>query len=405
MSMDFSVVRGIFIKMVFITALFISIFSGTSAQVLRYGNVTTGAERTTEYLPLLENKRVGVVANHTSIIGSTHLIDSLLTLGVDIRKIYAPEHGFRGTADAGEKIQTSIDDKTGLPMISLYGERLKPLPEDLKGIDIIVYDIQDVGARFYTYISTMHYVMEACAENEIPVLILDRPNPNGHYVDGPVLDMKHRSFVGMHPVPVVHGMTVAEYARMINEEGWLKGGVRVNLHYVLCEDYDHLTLYRLPVRPSPNLQTQLSIYLYPSLCFFEGTIISVARGTDFPFMAFGHPKMRNATFEFTPVSTPGATNPPHKGIICYGVDLRDFEERFVVDRRELYLEWLIFAYKNTPRDIEFFNSFFTRLVGNEEVRSMIEKGMGVSAIIKSWENDVKAFKSLRRKYLLYRDFE
>jgi uncharacterized protein YbbC (DUF1343 family) len=405
MSIYCSGTRIILKMLVILTTILIIIVSGTSAQMLRYGNVTTGAERTSEYLPLLQNKRVGVVANHTSIIGSTHLIDSLIALGVDIRKIYAPEHGFRGTADAGEKILTSVDDRTGLPMVSLYGERLKPLPEDLKDIDIIIYDIQDVGARFYTYISTMHYVMEACAENNIPVLILDRPNPNGHYVDGPVLDMKHRSFVGMHPVPVVHGMTVAEYARMINEEGWLKGGIRADLHYVLCKDYDHLTLYRLPVRPSPNLQTQLSIYLYPSLCFFEGTIISVARGTDFPFMAFGHPKMRNAKFEFTPVSTPGATNPPHKGQLCFGVDLREFEERFVVERRELYLEWLIFAYKNTPRDIDFFNPFFTRLVGNEQVRSMIEKGMGTSAIMRSWEKDVKEFKKIRKKYLLYKDFE
>jgi uncharacterized protein YbbC (DUF1343 family) len=405
MSMYFSGIGVIYKKVIIVASIFIFMFSCTSAQLLKYGNVTTGAERTSEYLPLLENKRVGVVANHTSVIGSTHLIDSLIALGVDVRKIYAPEHGFRGTADAGEKILTSVDDKTGLPMVSLYGERLKPLPEDLRDIDIIVYDIQDVGARFYTYISTMHYVMEACAENDIAVLILDRPNPNGHYVDGPVLDMKHRSFVGMHPVPVVHGMTVAEYARMINDEGWLKGGVRADLHYVLCKDYDHLTLYRLPVRPSPNLQTQLSIYLYPSLCFFEGTIVSVGRGTDFPFMAFGHPKMQNSTFQFTPVSTPGATNPPHKDVLCYGVDLRDFEERFVVDRRELYLEWLIFAYKNTPRDIEFFNPFFTRLAGNEEFRSMIEKGTGISAIMRSWENDVNEFKKIRKKYLLYRDFE
>jgi uncharacterized protein YbbC (DUF1343 family) len=405
MSMYYSVARELFKKMVLIAIMFIFTFSGTSAQRLRYGNVITGAERTTEYLPLLADKRVGVVANHTSVIGSTHLIDSLISLGVDVRKIYAPEHGFRGTADAGEKILTSVDDKTGLPMISLYGERLKPLPEDLKEIDIIIYDIQDVGARFYTYISTMHYVMEACAENGIPFLILDRPNPNGHYVDGPVLDLSYRSFVGMHPVPVVHGMTVAEYACMLNDEGWLKDGVRADLHYILCEDYDHLTLYRLPVGPSPNLQTQLSIYLYPSLCFFEGTIVSVGRGTDFPFMAFGHPKMQNSEFEFTPVSTAGAANPPHKDQLCYGVDLRGFEERFVIERRELYLEWLIFAYKNTPRDIEFFNPFFTRLVGNEEVRSMIEKGMGTSAIMRSWENDVKAFKKIRKKYLLYRDFE
>jgi uncharacterized protein YbbC (DUF1343 family) len=380
------------------------IFSCTG-QSPRYGNVTTGAERTQEYLPLLKNKRVGIVANHTSVIGDVHLVDSLLSLGVNVIKIFAPEHGFRGSADAGEKIDTTFDESTGLPLVSLYGERMKPLPGDLEDLDMIIYDIQDVGARFYTYISTMHYVMEACAENGIPFLVLDRPNPNGHYVDGPVLDMKHRSFVGMHPVPVVHGMTVAEYARMINGEGWLRNGVKADLHYTLCMDYDHLTLYRLPVRPSPNLQTQLSIYLYPSLCFFEGTVMNVGRGTDFPFMVFGHPRLGNAMFQYTPVSMAGAMNPPHRNVQCQGVDLRDFEENFVIGRKELYLEWLIFAYKNTPRDIEFFNSFFTRLAGTEELRTMIEKGMGASAILRSWQEDVNKFKEIRKKYLLYKDFE
>lgn len=380
--------------------------TGTSAQTRPvYRDVVTGAERIAEYLPLLENRRVGIVANHTSVVSGTHLVDTLLALGVDIKRIFTPEHGFRGTADAGERISTTKDEKTGLPLVSLYGERLKPGDEDVEGLDIVIFDIQDVGARFYTYISTMHYVMEVCAENEIPFLVLDRPNPNGYYVDGPVLEMEHRSFVGMHPVPVVHGMTVAEYARMINGEGWLEGGAEVDLHYVLCEGYDHNTLYKLPVRPSPNLQSQLAIYLYPSLCFFEGTVMNVGRGTEFPFLVFGHPRLQNATFTYTPVSVEGAANPPHRDELCYGVDLRDFQERFVIDRRELYVEWLLFAYNNMPDDIDFFNNYFTRLAGNRQLQSMIERGAGVSAIMRTWEKDVADFKQVRRKYLLYPDFE
>ena len=370
-----------------------------------YADVITGAERIDQYLHLLESRSVGVVANHTSLIGDTHLVDSLLSLGVNIKRIFTPEHGLRGTADAGERIYTTKDERTGLPLVSLYGEKRKPDDCDVADLDMVIFDIQDVGARFYTYISTMHYVMEACAENDVPFLVLDRPNPNGYYVDGPVLDMEYRSFVGMHPVPIVHGMTVAEYAKMINGEGWLEGGIEVDLHYVLCEGYDHNTLYRLPVRPSPNLPAQLSIYLYPSLCLFEGTIVSVGRGTEFPFMAFGHPQLLNHSFQFTPISGPGAKNPPHLGQVVNGVDLREFDERLVIDRKELYLEWLIFAYNNTPREYEFFNGFFTRLIGNRTVQSMIESGSGVSAVMRSWEKDVAEFKKVRRRYLLYKDFE
>lgn len=371
-----------------------------------YGNnVITGAERTDQYLPLIEGRRVGIVANHTSITGNSHLVDSLISLGVDVRKIFTPEHGFRGIADAGEKINTSVDERTGIPLISLYGNNLKPSSVDLKDLDIMIYDIQDVGARFYTYISTMHYVMEACAENGIPFLVLDRPNPNGFYVDGPVLEMEQRSFVGMHPVPVVHGMTVAEYAKMINGEGWLSDGIQADLHYVLCENYDHLTLYRLPVRPSPNLQTQLSIYLYPSLCLFEGTIMSVGRGTDYPFMVFGHPRLTSSDFQFIPVSTQGARFPPLKGETVNGIDLREVREEYLVERGLLNLDWLIFAYNNTPRDIEFFNSFFYRLSGNSHLRYQIESGMTAEEISATWQQDVEDFKKIRRKYLLYDDFE
>ncbi len=379
--------------------------ANVECQVPRYRDVTTGAERVDQYLELLEDKRVGVVANHTTMIDETHLVDSLLSLGVDVVRIFVPEHGFRGTADAGERISTINDEKTGLPLVSLYGERLKPLPEDIKDLDIIIYDIQDVGARFYTYISTMHYVMEACAENGVSFLVLDRPNPNGFYVDGPVLDMELRSFVGMHPIPIVHGMTVAELARMINGEGWLEGGITADLHYVLCENYDHNTLYKLPVRPSPNLQTQLSVYLYPSVCLFEGTIMSLGRGTDFPFMVFGHPEMRNGEFWFTPLSTEGARNPPLKGLLSNGIDLRNIQERLIFERREIYLEWLLFAYNNMPRDTEFFNGYFNTLVGNTLVREMIESGAVVSAIMATWRDDVEEFKKIRRKYLLYPDFE
>jgi uncharacterized protein YbbC (DUF1343 family) len=380
-------------------------FSTGSARTPAYGNVVAGAERVDQYLPLLEDKRVGIVANHTSMIGNTHLVDSLLSLGVNIRRIFTPEHGFRGTADAGQKINTSMDEKTGLPLISLYGNNLKPSAEDMMGLDIVIYDIQDVGARFYTYISTMHYVMEACAENGISFLVLDRPNPNGFYVDGPVLDMDYRSFVGMHPVPIVHGMTVAEYARMIKGEGWLSTKNDIALHYVLCGNYDHLTLYRLPVRPSPNLQTQLAIYLYPSLCLFEGTIVSLGRGTSLPFMVFGHPQMVNTDFQFTPISVPGATNPPLLGEKANGIDLSGIPESYFIERRSLNLEWLLFAYNNMPRELEFFNGFFNRLAGCGHLRQWIESGMTLEEITATWEKDVIDFKRIRSKYLLYDDFE
>ena len=370
-----------------------------------YRDVVTGAERIEEYLPLLENKRVGIVANHTSLIGDTHLVDSLLSHGVNVIRIFTPEHGFRGTADAGERISTEIDIKTGLPLISLYGNLLKPASEDLEDLDIVIYDIQDVGARFYTYISTMHYVMEACAENGVPFLVLDRPNPNGFYVDGPVLDLEYRSFVGMHPVPIVHGMTVAEYAKMINGEGWLAGGIKADLYYVLSENYCHNTLYRLPVRPSPNLQSQLAIYLYPSLCLFEGTIMSVGRGTPSPFKVFGHPRLMNSDYQFIPASVEGARTPPLLGEVVNGIDLSSLSAEYVIQRRSLNLEWLLFAFSNTPRELEFFNNFFSRLTGNSHLRFWIESGMTAAEITASWEKDVADFKKVRRNYLLYEDFE
>jgi len=369
------------------------------------GQVITGAARTGEYLSLLKGKKVAVVANQTSMIGKTHLVDSLLSLGIDIKKIFSPEHGFRGVADAGEHLDDYNDVKTGLPVISLYGKHRKPLIEDMEGLDIVLFDIQDVGLRFYTYISTMHYMMEACAENNVDFLVLDRPNPNGFYVDGPVLDSALRSFVGMHPVPVVHGMTVAEYAQMINGEGWLKDSLTCNLKCVKCENYTHKTYYDLPVKPSPNLPNLRSIYLYPSLCFFEGTCMSVGRGTDFPFQIFGHPDYPDTGFSFTPRSIEGAANPKYKGKVCNGVDLSHIPFDLVHDNRRLVLDWLIDAYSSMKNTKDFFNAYFDKLAGNSALREQIIAGKNKWIIYASWKKDIEDFKNKRKKYLLYKDFE
>lgn len=380
-----------------------------SNSIAQKGNIQTdiivGAERMEAYLPLLEGKNVALVANHTALIKGTHMADTLMSLGIDLKKILSPEHGFRGIADAGEHVGNYTDEKTNLPVISLYGKNFKPKPEDLIGIDIVLFDIQDVGVRFYTYLSTMHYVMEACAENGIKFLLLDRPNPNGYFIDGPVLDMKYKSFVGMHPIPLVHGMTLGELAKMINGEGWLNEGLQCELEIIACENYTHATKYRLPVKPSPNLPNMLAVYLYPSLGLFEGTTMNVGRGTEFPFQVYGHPDMKNTVFSYTPTSMEGFDkNPKHKDQLCNGVDLRDFEERFVVDREEIILEWLQFAYRSMDNKVEFFNPFFKSLVGNEQIEEMIKRGEGITQIRRSWEKDVARFKELRKKYLLYKDF-
>ena len=367
-------------------------------------NVKAGAERTDAYLPLLKEKRIGIIANQTSLINSTHLVDSLQSLKVNVRKIFSPEHGFRGDADAGEHVKSYKDKKTGIEVVSLYGDMKKPKKEVLDEIDLMIFDIQDVGVRFYTYTSTMHYVMEACAENNVPFLVLDRPNPNGFYVDGPVLDMKYSSFVGMHPVPLVHGMTIGEYAKMINEEGWLKNGVKCNLQVIPCENYTHKTLYHLPVKPSPNLPNMTAIYLYPVLCLFEGTVISVARGTDFPFQAIGHPNLINSKFYFTPVSMPGAKNPLYKGKKCYGYDYRKNGAEYFLQNKKLNLQILIETYKNLKDRVKFFTNFFTKLAGNTTLRKQIEAGVIEADIRKSWEKDLEQFKNIRKKYLLYEDF-
>lgn len=361
-----------------------------------------GANRIELYKYIIEGKSVAVVANQTSMIGNIHLVDKLLSTGINIKTIFAPEHGFRNLADAGETIENGKDSETGIPLISLYGSHLKPTAEDLKGIDVVIFDIQDVGARFYTYISTLHYVIESCAENHIKCLVLDRPNPNGYYVDGNILDTAYSSFVGLDPVPVVHGMTVGEYAEMINGEGWLKNGIKCDLTVIKCANYTHKTLYELPVKPSPNLPNQTSVYLYPSLCFFEGTAISLGRGTSFPFQVFGSPDLPDSGFSFLPMSIPGAKNPPLLGIRCFGTDLRDAVKRKLVPRPELNLEWLITAYNDFPVKEKFFNSYFDVLAGGQVLREQIQKGMTSEQIKATWKGGLAKFGKIREKYLLYK---
>lgn len=357
------------------------------------------------YLSLLNGKRVGIVANHSTLVGKTHLVDSLIARRVSITKIFSPEHGFRGTGDAGEFIDNQIDEQTGIPVISLYGSSKKPSQNDFSELDIVVFDIQDVGVRYYTYISTMHYVMETCAEMNLSLIILDRPNPNGFYVDGPVLKPDFTSFVGIHPVPVVHGMTIGEYAKMINGEKWLKDSLQCDLTVISNLNYTHDSTYVLPVRPSPNLPNQTSIYLYPSLGFFEGTKVSIGRGTDFPFQVFGHPSFTQMPFGFTPESRPGAsTNPPLKGEKCYGVDLRDYQTEYFLGLRQINLTWLLFAYQSYPQNKEFFNTYFKLLAGNNTLQTQIEQGVTEQDIRLSWQNDLEAFLKIRKKYLIYPDF-
>lgn len=372
------------------------------------GPIVLGADRTSEYLPLLKGKKVGVVGNQTSIIGSSaetadqaapvHLVDSLVSMGVEIVKVFAPEHGFRGTADAGEVIKDGVDVKTGLPILSLYGDNKKPSAEQLKGIDVMIFDIQDVGTRFYTYISTLHYVMEACAENNIPLIVFDRPNPNGHYIDGPILEMEHKSFVGMHPIPVVHGLTIGEYAKMVNGEKFLTDSIQTELTVIEMENYNHEMEYDLPVKPSPNLPNATSINLYPSLCFFEGTNVNEGRGTSSQFQVFGSPFLNPAVYEYTyvPESNEGAKHPKHLGKTCYGMDLTDSPRLDSIN-----LEWLVDAYKNTSDKSKFFNAFFTKLAGTTELQEQIEKGMTAEEIKATWKDGLEEFARTREKYLLY----
>jgi len=364
--------------------------------------ILPAASQPDEYLSLLKNKKIGLVVNQTSIINdSVHLVDFLLQNHINVSRIFAPEHGFRGEAADGAQIENSKDIKTGIPILSLYGSNRKPGQEQVSDLDVVVFDIQDVGARFYTYISTMHYMMETCAAVGIPMIILDRPNPNGYYVDGPVLESDYKSFVGMHPIPVVHGMTVGELALMINGEGWLENGVTCDLTIIKVKGYDHRSRYSLPVRPSPNLPNDKAINLYPSICFFEGTKMSLGRGTDFPFQVLGYPDSTFGDFQFTPVSIRGVSdNPPLEGKMCFGIDLRKEEE---LDH--ISLKYLISFYQKWHTEEPFFRDYIDQLAGNSALREQIQEGMSEEEIKTSWQTELEKFKTKRKKYLLYQDFE
>ncbi|MCT4625256.1 MAG: DUF1343 domain-containing protein [Schleiferiaceae bacterium] len=358
---------------------------------------------TNQYLPLLTGKNIGVVANQTSVIGDVHLVDFLLEQEIKIKTVFAPEHGFRGKADAGEKVEDGKDAKTGLPIISLYGKNKKPSQEMLEGLDLILFDIQDVGVRFYTYISTLSYVMEAAAEKGIRVMVLDRPNPNGYFIDGPVLKSEFSSFVGLHPVPVVYALTIGEYGKMVNGEGWLKDGLNCDYTVIPCLNYRHAMRYSLPVKPSPNLPNDLSIALYPSLCFFEGTIVSVGRGTNKPFQQYGAPWATSFTHVFTPTPNEGAKYPKHENKPCYG-------KGYTKDDLNSYsggidLEPLILMYQNAPDKQKYFNAFFKKLAGTDQLQKDIEAGKSEEDIKAGWESELEYFKQIRAKYLIYQDYE
>ncbi|WP_298238935.1 DUF1343 domain-containing protein [uncultured Algibacter sp.] len=373
----------------------------TLKQVKGDEKIIVGANQTEIYLPLLKGKRIGIVANQTSVIFKTHnkfthLVDSLISLNIDVKKVFAPEHGFRGIGDAGEHLNDEFDSNTGLPIISLHGKTKKPSTAHLKDIDILIFDIQDVGVRFYTYLSTLHYIMEACAENNIPLIVLDRPNPNSHYIDGPVLDIKFKSFVGLHPVPLVYGMTIGEYAQMINGEKWLDNGLECDLKVISLKNYNHSLSYSLPIKPSPNLPNDKAINLYPSLDIFRGTPINVGRGTDCQMQRYGAPFFPKSEFSFTPKSNEGAKHPRFKGEKCYGTDLRDESKlnRFT-------LKYVLDAYKKTPKEIPFFGSTWNIHSGNAILKSQIEAGLTEEEIRETWEKDLENFKKIREKYLIY----
>ncbi|MEN0053744.1 MAG: DUF1343 domain-containing protein [Mucilaginibacter sp.] len=370
----------------------------------------TGADQTEKYLPYLNGKKIGMVVNPSSQIGDKPSVDSLKSLGVNIVKIFGPEHGFRGDASNGAHVDDSVDPKTGIQVVSLYGKTGKPSPKDLADVDLMVYDLQDVGARYYTYLATLHRVMEACAENDKELLILDRPNPNGYMVDGPVLDMKLKSGIGFHPVPIAHGMTVGEYAQMINGEGWLAGGIKCKLKIITVANYKHSMPYTLPVHPSPNLNTQQSILLYPSLCLFEGTIISQGRGTYFPFTVLGNPDLKDKyEFSFTPLGIKGMSETPlFENVACYGLDLRNYDTRKLIKSKRINLSWLIEMYKAYPYKERFFDfkqskqiGNFDKLAGTTDLKEQIIAGKTEKEIRASWEPKLSQFKKMRKQYLLY----
>lgn len=364
--------------------------------------IEVGAERIADYAHLLKGKKVGILTNQTGTVSTSDskklesTVDFLLKNKVNIIKVYAPEHGFRGTANAGELVKDSKDPKTNLPIISLYGSSKKPTKEQLKDVEVMLFDLQDVGARFYTYISSLHYLMEACAENEIPVIILDRPNPNGSTIDGPILEMKNKSFIGMHPIPVLHGMTIGEYGYMINGEKWLANGIKCQLTVISCNNYNRNTPYELPIAPSPNLPNMQAIKLYVSLCFFEGTNVSSGRGTDLQFQIYGSPYLKNMPYSFTPQPNAASKDPMNKGKLCFGENLSQYAVK-----RPLDLQWLLKAYKNSEKQDSFFIPFFTKLAGTTALQKQIEMGWSESEIRESWTNGIQMFEGMRKPYLIY----
>jgi uncharacterized protein YbbC (DUF1343 family) len=424
-------------KLLFSCCLLLNLYSccaqtgSVIAPSAQENKVIAGADRINVYLPLIKGRTVGIFANQTSMVGNTHLVDTLINLGIDVKVIFGPEHGFRGTADAGEKVGNYTDSKTGIPVVSLYGSKRRPSAEDVKNVDLLIFDIQDVGVRFYTFISSLEEFMEAAFELGKPLMILDRPNPNGHYVDGPVLNIKYRSFVGRQPVPIVYGMTMAEYAFMIAGEGWLsekanakyayyktaENSVDTPFHFqvIKCKSYDHKTKFELPVKPSPNLPNIQSIYLYPSTCFFEGTVLSEGRGTNKQFQVFGHPSLPKNLYSFTPNPNEGAKSSKLFGQLCYGWDLSGTkQEVFAKVDNKVQLKWLMEAYKLFPEKDKFFllpksgkmeESFFNKLAGNNDLWQQLKTGTSESDIRKSWEPKLTEFKEIRKKYLMYDDFE
>jgi uncharacterized protein YbbC (DUF1343 family) len=402
--------KSISILILLFTGTFVSCSQNTKSipkPVIQIGAANTGS-----YINLLKGKSVGVIVNQSSYINSTHLIDSLITLGVDVKKVFCPEHGFRGAIDAGKKVKSYTDEKTGLPIISLYGKNKKPSVEQLADIDIVIFDIQDVGVRFYTYLSTMHYAMEACAENNKKMIVLDRPNPNAYYIDGPILDTAFSSFLGLHPVPIVYGMTIGEYGQMINGEKWLKDSVVCDLTVIALQKYDHNMVYKLPIQPSPNLRNMSAIYMYPSMGLFEGTIISVGRGTDTPFQLIGHPELKNTTknkkhkaLTYTPVEKPGAKYPKFKNKECKGINIADYGESYIKNSKKIYLNWVIDAYNNIDDKASFFEANFDYHAGNDILQQQIKDGVSIKEIHKTWKEGLDNFKLIREKYLIYPDFK
>lgn len=387
--------KKLIISILLLCTLSLQAFAQTDERVI------TGDEQTSEYFPLLEGERIAIFSNHTGMIGNKHLLDVLLENQFNVVAIFSPEHGFRGDADAGEHVSSSVDSKTGVPILSLYDGKLgKPSEASMNKFDLLIVDIQDVGLRYYTYYASMCRLMDACAEYGKKMLILDRPNPNGHYVDGPLLDMKHKSGVGWLPIPVVHGMTLGELALMVNGEHWLPESRTCDVTVIPCKNYTHQTKYRLPIPPSPNLPNMTSVYLYPSTCYFEATPVSLGRGTDKPFQVYGHPDMKGYSYSFTPRSIPGAKNPPQLNKLCHGVDLSGMSDEEIW-KRGLDLSYVIDAYRNLNIGDKFFTSFFEKLIGVDYVRRMIEDGKDADEIKACWQDDVKKFKEQRKPYLLY----